>query len=48
VADSPEVGPPNPRLRLDRDLGMVVIEFRDAAGRLAASVAARRLLDLLN
>lgn len=45
VADSPEVGPPNPRLRLDRDLGMVVIEFRDAAGRLAASLPTTREIE---
>lgn len=45
VAGSPEVGPPNPRLRLDRDLGMVVIEFRDAAGRLAASLPTSREIE---
>ena len=45
VTDSPEVGPPNPRLRLDRDLGMVVIEFRDAAGRLAASLPTIREIE---
>lgn len=45
VAGAPEVGPPNPRLRLDRDLGMVVIEFRDAAGRLAASLPTNREIE---
>jgi hypothetical protein len=45
VAESPEIGPPNPRLRLDRDLGMVVIEFRDAAGRLAASLPTTREIE---
>jgi len=45
VADSPEVGPANPRLRIDRDLGMVVIEFRDAAGRLAASLPTNREIE---
>ena len=41
---SPEVGPPNPRLRMDRDLGMVVIEFRDAAGRVSTSLPSEREL----
>lgn len=45
VTGAPEVGPPNPRLRLDRDLGMVVIEFRDAAGRLAASLPTSREIE---
>jgi len=41
---SPEVGPPNPRLRMDRDLGMVVIEFRDAAGKVSTSLPTEREL----
>jgi hypothetical protein len=41
---SPEVGPPNPRMRLDRDLGMVVIEFRDASGRVSTSLPTEREL----
>ncbi len=43
-APSPEVGPPNPRLRMDRDLGMVVIEFRDASGRISNSLPSEREL----
>jgi hypothetical protein len=43
-AISPELGPPNPRLRMDRDLGMVVIEFRDAAGKVATSLPSEREL----
>ena len=43
-AISPEVGPPNPRLRMDRDLGMVVIEFRDAAGRVSTSLPSEKEL----
>ena len=42
---SPEVGPANPRLRIDRDLGMVVIEFRDAAGRVAVSLPTPREIE---
>ena len=45
MVNLPEIGPPNPRLRLDRDLGMVVIEFRDAAGRLAASLPTSREIE---
>lgn len=41
---SPEVGPPNPRLRMDRDLGMVVIEFRDASGKVSTSLPSEREL----
>ena len=41
---NPEVGPPNPRLRMDRDLGMVVIEFRDSAGRISNSLPTEREL----
>lgn len=44
-AEAPEVGPPNPRLRIDRDLGMVVIEFRDAAGRMTASLPTNREIE---
>ena len=42
---SVEVGPPNPRMRIDRDLGMVVIEFRDAAGRVNVSLPTPREID---
>jgi hypothetical protein len=42
---SPEVGPANPRMRLDRDLGMVVIEFRDSVGRLSVSLPTTRELE---
>jgi hypothetical protein len=44
-AGAPEVGPPSPRLRIDRDLGMVVIEFRDAAGRITASLPTNREIE---
>lgn len=42
---SPEIGPPNPRMRIDRDLGMVVIEFRDAVGRLSVSLPTPREIE---
>ena len=42
---SSEIGPPNPRLRIDRDLGMVVIEFRDAAGRVSVSLPTPREIE---
>lgn len=42
---SPEAGPANPRMRIDRDLGMVVIEFRDAAGRVSVSLPTEREID---
>jgi len=42
---SPEVGPAKPRLRIDRDLGMVVIEFRDAAGRVSVSLPTPREIE---
>jgi hypothetical protein len=42
---SPELGPPNPRLRMDRDLGIVVIEFRDASGQVSVSVPTQRELE---
>ena len=41
---SPDVGPANPRMRLDRDLGMVVIEFRDSAGQVSVSLPTPREL----
>ena len=44
-AASPEVGPPNPRMRIDRDLGMVVIEFRDSVGRVSMSLPTTRELE---
>ena len=40
-----ELGPTNPKLRIDRDLGMVVIEFRDAAGRVSVSLPSQRELE---
>ena len=36
---------PNPALRMDAELGLVVLEFRDARGELAASIPTRRELD---
>ena len=42
---SQETGPANPRMRIDRDLGMVVIEFRDAAGRVNVSLPTEREID---
>jgi len=42
---SQETGPANPRMRIDRDLGMVVIEFRDAAGRVSVSLPTEREID---
>ncbi len=44
-AVAPDVGPANPRLRIDRDLGMVVIEFRDAAGRISVSLPTPREIE---
>ena len=35
-------GTPNPRLRLDGSLGMVVIEFRNAVGEVAHSIPSPR------
>ena len=42
---STEIGPANPRMRIDRDLGMVVIEFRDAAGRVSVSLPTPREIE---
>ncbi len=42
---SQETGPPNPRMRIDCDLGMVVIEFRDSAGRVNVSLPTEREID---
>jgi hypothetical protein len=42
---SQETGPANPRMRIDRDLGMVVIEFRDSAGRVSVSLPTEREID---
>lgn len=44
-SSSSDVGPANPRMRLDRDLGMVVIEFRDTAGRVSVSLPTAREID---
>jgi hypothetical protein len=35
---------PNPRLRLDSSLGMVVIEFRDTAGEVANTIPSQRAI----
>ena len=37
--------PPNPTLRLDAALGLVVIEFRDAAGNVTQSIPSERQLE---
>jgi hypothetical protein len=42
---SSEMGPANPRMRIDRDLGMVVIEFRDSAGRVSVSLPTPREIE---
>ena len=42
---SSDLGPTNPRLRIDRDLGMVVIEFRDSTGRVSVSLPTPRELE---
>lgn len=42
---TPEVGPANPRLRMDRDLGVLVIEFRDSAGEVSVSIPTPRELE---
>lgn len=36
---------PNPQLRLDPALGLVVIEFRDASGTVTTSIPSQRQLD---
>lgn len=36
---------PNPSMRIDPALGLVVVEFRDAAGRVTASLPDARQLD---
>ncbi|MBR0683188.1 hypothetical protein GXW74_22050 [Roseomonas eburnea] len=41
-APVPAPATPNPRLRLDGSLGMVVIEFRDAAGGVANTIPSPR------
>jgi hypothetical protein len=43
-AASADLGPANPRMRIDRDLGMVVIEFRDSSGRVSVSLPSPREL----
>jgi hypothetical protein len=43
-APSMEIGPPNPRLRIDRDLGIVVIEFRDSTGKISNTLPTEREL----
>ena len=42
---SPELGPANPRLRMDWDLGMVIIEFRDTTGQVSSSLPTPRELE---
>lgn len=44
-APPPEIGPANPRLRMDLDLGIVVIEFRDTTGQVTTSVPTPRELE---
>lgn len=43
----PQAGPqfPNPSLRLDHGLGMVVIEFRDPGGEVTRSIPSQRQID---
>lgn len=36
---------PNPSLRLDHGLGMVVIEFRDPGGQVTRSIPSQRQID---
>lgn len=36
---------PNPSLRLDAGLGMVVLEFRDDRGEVSSSIPSQRILD---
>jgi hypothetical protein len=36
---------PNPALRMDPELGLVVLEFRDARGEVSASIPTSRELD---
>ncbi|MBE9605970.1 hypothetical protein IAI18_13970 [Acetobacteraceae bacterium H6797] len=43
-APSPTAATPNPRLRIEGDLGMVVIEFRDRYGQVANSIPTQREL----
>lgn len=42
---APAPATPNPRLRLDGSLGMVVIEFRDAAGGVANTIPSPRQIE---
>jgi hypothetical protein len=42
---SPEVGPANPRLRVDRELGVLVVEFRDMTGEVTMSMPSPRELE---
>ena len=46
VLAAPGAGPiPNPQLRLDPALGLVVIEFRDDAGTVTTSIPSQRQLE---
>lgn len=37
--------PPNPALRMDPELGLVILEFRDRRGEVAATIPTSRELD---
>jgi|GEM_PF-2457448 len=43
IAPAPAL--PNPRLRLEPALGLVVLEFRDNAGEIASTIPTQRELD---
>ncbi len=45
VADAPAPALPNPALRLEPALGLVVLEFRNSAGEVAATIPTRRELE---
>lgn len=46
-ASPPQTGPPiiNPTLHFDAALGLVVIEFRDAAGKVTTSIPTQRQME---
>ena len=47
TASPPPTGPPiaNPSLRFDAALGLVVIEFRDASGKITTSIPTQRQME---
>lgn len=45
AADSAGTAPPNPALRMDPELGLVIMEFRDRRGEVAATIPTSRELD---